>query len=207
MVSLDAKLAYLREADPVLARVIDENPAFDPGAWSRRLPALDLFGALLFQVIGQQISVIAARAIFTRLLERFGGTVPTPAELSTLDPQTLHEIGLSRQKASTVRELAQRFLDGRLSEVEFHELSDDDAIGLLTEIKGVGPWTAKGALLIAHGRPDLVRTDDVALRHAIQIQYDLDHVPSPGEVDDLARRWSPYRSLASSLLLAATRPG
>ena len=69
-------LAWLRAADPVLAQVIDDHPDFDPDAWIRRLPAMDLFGALVFQVIGQQISVIAATAIFARLTDRFGGRVP-----------------------------------------------------------------------------------------------------------------------------------
>jgi DNA-3-methyladenine glycosylase II len=201
-----AALAHLRAADPVLARVIDENPAFDPEAWSRRWPTLDLFGALVLEVIGQQISVIAATAIFTRLLDRYGGAVPAVGELATVDPEVLHELGLSRQKARTVRELAERFRDGRLCEAALRTLSDEDAIARLTEVKGVGPWTAKGALLIAHRRPNLVRTDDVALRQATQVQYDLDHLPTPDEVADLARRWIPYRSLASSLLLAAAQP-
>jgi DNA-3-methyladenine glycosylase II len=186
--------------------VIDENPSFDPEAWIRRWPTLDLFGALIFAVIGQQISVKAAAAIFARLLERFGGLVPAPDELAQVDVEALRHLGLSRQKARTVRELAEQFREGRLSEPELRALSDDDAIGRLTEVKGVGPWTAKGALLLAHRRRDLVRTDDVALRHAIQIQYALDHLPTPDEVADLARRWAPYRSLASSLLLAAAAP-
>jgi DNA-3-methyladenine glycosylase II len=198
-------LAYLRAANPVLGRLIDENPAIDPGAWIARWPTVDLFGALVLQTIGQQISVVAASAIFGRLLERFGGRVPDPDELATVDPEVLRELGLSRQKARTVRELAERFRDGRLSEIEFRTLSDDDAIGRLTEVNGIGPWTAKGALLIAHRRPDLVRSDDVALRRAIQVHYDLDHLPAPSEVADLALRWAPYRSLASSLLLAAPR--
>jgi DNA-3-methyladenine glycosylase II len=203
--ALAVALAHLRAADPVLGRLIDNNPAFDPGAWSRRWPTLDLFGALVLQITGQQISVLAASAIFRRLLERFGGRVPDPDELATVDPEVLRKLGLSRQKARTVRELAERFRDGRLSEIELRTLSDDDAIGRLTQVKGVGPWTAKGALLIAQRRPDLVRSDDVALRHAIQVQYDLDHLPTPDEVTDLARRWAPYRSLASSLLLATAR--
>ncbi|HEY4825860.1 MAG TPA: hypothetical protein VIH85_03805, partial [Solirubrobacteraceae bacterium] len=135
--------------------MVDEHPAFDPDAWMRRLPTLDLFGALVFQVIGQQISVAAATAIFARLLERFGGRAPEPDDLASLDPESLRELGLSRQKASTVLELAQRFRDGRLSEPELRDLPDEEAIRQLTAVKGVGPWTAKGALLIALQRPDL----------------------------------------------------
>jgi DNA-3-methyladenine glycosylase II len=198
-------LAWLQEADPVLARVIDEHPAFDPRAWMQRLPELDLFGALVFQVIGQQISVVAATAIFARLVERFGGRAPDPDQLAALDPETLGELGLSRRKAQTVLDLAQRFRDGRLSEAELRHLPDDEAIRRLTAVKGVGPWTAKGALLIALQRADLVRTDDVALRHAIRVHYGLHHLPGPDEVAALAHRWSPYGSLASSLLLATAR--
>jgi DNA-3-methyladenine glycosylase II len=198
-------LAWLRRADPVLARVMDKHPGFDPNAWMHGLPPLDLFGALVFQVIGQQISVLAATAIFARVVERFGGRAPDPDDLAALDPDTLRKLGLSRQKANTVLKLAQHFRDGRLSEAELRNLPDDEAIRQLTAVKGVGPWTAKGALLIALRRPDLVRTDDVALRHAIQASYGLDHLPAPDEVAALARRWSPYGSLASSLLLAAAR--
>lgn len=198
-------LDWLRKADPVLAAAIDERPDFDPRAWTARLPALDLFGALVFQVIGQQISVAAATAIFGRLLEAFGGRAPDPDDLAALAPQALRALGLSGQKARTVLDLAQRFRDGRLSEAELHDLPDDEAIHRLTQVKGVGTWTAKGALLIALQRPDLVRTDDIALRRAIQARYGLRDLPTPDQVADLARRWSPYGSLASSLLLAAAR--
>jgi DNA-3-methyladenine glycosylase II len=198
-------LAWLHSADPVLARVIDDHPDFDPDAWVRRLPAMDLFGALVFQVIGQQISVIAATAIFTRLTERFGGRVPDAGELAAADQETLRGLGLSRRKAATVLDLARRFSDGRLSEAELRELPDQEVISRLTEVKGIGAWTVQGALLIALQRPDLIRTDDLALRHAIQARYGLDHLPDPAEVAELARPWRPYRSLASSLLLAAAR--
>lgn len=171
----------------------------------RRLPTLDLFGALVFQVIGQQISMVAATAIFARLVERFHGRAPKPDELVDLDPGTLRALGLSRQKANTVLDLAQRFNDGRLSEAGLRKLADDEAIRQLTDVKGIGPWTAKGALLIALQRPDLVRTDDIALRNSIQVHYGLHHLPDPDEVAALAQRWSPYGSLASSLLLAAAR--
>jgi DNA-3-methyladenine glycosylase II len=198
-------LAQLHAADPVLAQVIDDHPGFDPDAWIQRLPAMDLFGALVFQVIGQQISVIAATAIFTRLTERFGGRVPNADELAALDEGTLRGLGLSGRKAATVLDLAQRFADGRLSEAELQKLPDEEVIMRLTEVKGIGPWTVQGALLIALRRPNLVRAGDLALRRSIQAHYGLDHLPDATEVADLARRWSPYGSLASSLLLAAAR--
>jgi DNA-3-methyladenine glycosylase II len=197
-------LAWLRGADPVLARLIDDRPDFDPDAWVRRLPAMGLFGALVYQVIGQQISVIAATAIFARLTGRFGGRVPGAAELGAVDQATLRGLGMSWRKAATVLELAQRFSDGRLSETELGELSDDAVISRLTEVKGIGPWTVQGALLIAQRRPDLLRTGDLALRYAIKAAYGLDHLPGPAEVTALAEHWRPYRSLASSLLLAAS---
>jgi DNA-3-methyladenine glycosylase II len=198
-------LAWLHAADPVLAQVIDEHPDFDPDVWIRRLPALDLFGALVFQIIGQQISVIAATAIFVRLTGRFGGRVPDAAELAAVDQGTLRGLGLSWRKAATVLDLAQRFSDGCLSETELRELPDQEVIKRLTKVKGIGAWTVQGALLIALQRPDVIRPDDLALRHAIQARYGLDHLPDAAEVADLAQRWRPYRSLASSLLLAAAR--
>ena len=198
-------LAWLRAGDPVLAQVIDDRPDFDPDLWMQRLPAMDLFGALVFQIIGQQISVIAATAIFARLTEEFGGRVPDAGELAAAGQGALRGLGLSRRKAATVVDLAQRFSDGRLSEAELRELPDQEVIRRLTEVKGIGAWTVQGALLIALQRPDVIRPDDLALRHAIQARYGLDHLPSPAEVADLARPWRPYRSLASSLLLAAAR--
>jgi len=198
-------LAWLHAADPVLAQVIDDHPDFDPDAWIRTLPTMGLFGALIFQVIGQQISVIAATAIFTRLTARFGGRAPDAGELAAVDPGTLRGLGLSRRKATTVVNLAQRFSDGRLSEAALRELPDQEVVRQLTQVNGIGTWTVYGALLIALRRPDVIRTDDLALRRAIQARYGLDHLPDAAEVADLADRWRPYRSLASSLLLAAAR--
>jgi len=200
-----AGLAWLHAADPVLAQLIDDRPHFDPDAWVRTLPSMDLFGALVFQIIGQQISVVAATAIFARLTARSGGRVPGAAELASVDVATLRGLGLSRRKAATVLDLARRFSDGRLSEAVLRELPDQEVVRQLTQIKGIGPWTVYGALLIALQRPDVIRADDVALRRSIQARYGLDHLPNPAEVADRALRWRPYRSLASSLLLAAAR--
>jgi DNA-3-methyladenine glycosylase II len=166
---------------------------------------MDLFGALVFQIIGQQISVIAATAIFARLTGQFGGRVPDAVEVAAIDQGTLRGLGLSWRKAATVLELAQRFSDRRPTEAELRALPDQEVIRRLTEVKGIGAWTVQGALLIALQRPDVIRADDLALRHAVQARYGFDHLPDPAEVTDLARHWKPYRSLASSLLLAAAR--
>jgi DNA-3-methyladenine glycosylase II len=198
--------AYLHDSDPVLARLIDERPGFDPQAWMTRLPAMDLFGALLFQVAGQQLSVAATRRILGRIEGLFGGRLPAPAELLSLDPGQLREAGLSWRKVSTLRDLATRLTDGRLDADVLSSLPDDELMTELTVIPGIGPWTVQGALLVALKREDVVLPGDLALRKAIQVAYGLDHRPSQDEVLAIAEKWRPYRSLATSYLFSAVEP-
>ena len=195
--------SYLRGADPVLARLIDERPDFDPRAWLAQLPPMDLYGALLFQVAGQQLSVAATRRILARIETLFGGHLPSPAELLAVDPGQLREAGLSWRKISTLRDLAGRLSDGRLDPEVLSGLPDDEIIAELTAISGIGPWTVQGALLIALGREDVVLPGDLALRKAIQAAYRLGHLPTQQEVLDIAGKWRPYRSLATSYLFSA----
>jgi DNA-3-methyladenine glycosylase II len=195
--------SYLRQADPVLARLIDERPDFDPRAWLTQLPPMDLFGALLFQVAGQQLSVAATRRILGRIQVLFGGHLPTPAELLAVPPAELRTAGLSWRKVSTLRDLAERFSDGRLDQDVLSGQPDDELLAELTVISGIGPWTVQGALLVALGREDVVLPGDLALRKAVQAAYQLDHRPSPQEVLDIAEKWRPYRSLATSYLFSA----
>jgi DNA-3-methyladenine glycosylase II len=107
---------FLRNADPVLARLIDAHPDHRPRAWIDELPGLDAFRTLIFQVTGQQLSVRATRSILSRLEDHFGGHLPSPAELLQADPQVLRASGLSTRKGATLRALAERFVDGRLSD-------------------------------------------------------------------------------------------
>ena len=195
--------SYLRDSDPVLARLIDERPDFDPRAWLTQLPPMDLYGALLFQVTGQQLSVASTRRILARIEALFGGHLPSPAELLALDPGKLREAGLSWRKISTLRDLAERLSDGRLDADELSSLPDDELMAQLTVIPGIGPWTVQGALLVALQREDVVLPGDLALRKAIQAAYQLDRLPSPQEVTDIAEKWRPYRSLATSYLFSA----
>jgi DNA-3-methyladenine glycosylase II len=194
---------HLRAADPVIGRLIDERPDFDPRAWMDRLPAMDLFGALIFQVTGQQLSVAATRRTLGRIEDRFGGHLPSPAELLSVDPAKLREDGLSWRKIGTLRDLAGRLADGRLDQDVLSGLPDDDLLAVLTGIPGIGPWTVQGALLIALRREDVVLPGDLALRKAVRTAYDLDHVPTQDEMLAIADKWRPYRSLATSYLFSA----
>lgn len=196
--------AHLRGADPVLARLIAERPDFDPQAWmATLLPPLDLYGALMWQIIGQQLSVVAAGRIVARIEALFDGQLPSPAQLLGTEPATLRAAGLSWRKVSTLRDLAERLSDGRLDPEALRALPDDELMKQLTEVPGIGPWTVEGALIIAFRREDVVLPGDLALRKTVQAVYELDHLPSQQEVLDIAEKWRPYRTLATFYLYSA----
>jgi DNA-3-methyladenine glycosylase II len=197
---------YLRKADPILARLIDARPDFDPRAWLAELPPMEPFHVLVFQVIGQQLSVIATRSILRRLQDHFGGTLPSPAELLAADPEDLRRVGMSRRKVGTLRALAEQFVDGPLSGGAWQTMSDEDIQACLTSISGIGQWTVQGFLIVALDRQDVVMPGDLVLRKSIQKVYALDHLPSQEEVLQIADAWRPYRSLATSYLFAASVP-
>jgi DNA-3-methyladenine glycosylase II len=194
---------FLRKADPVLARLIEARPDFRPRAWMDELPPLDAFGTLIFQVAGQQLSVASTRAIISHLQERFGGRLPSAAEVLAGDPHVLRESGFSNRKGETIRALAERFVDGRLSDEALAALSDEEVEATLTEVPGIGPWSARGFLLVALDRPDVFLLGDLALRRAIQKAYGFEHLPTEDEVAEVSDRWRPYRSLAVSYLFAS----
>jgi DNA-3-methyladenine glycosylase II len=198
---------FLRTADPVLARLIDAHPDFRPRAWLDELPPLDAFGTLVFQVAGQQLSVASTRAIVRHLEERFGGRMPTPAELLAADPQVLRDSGFSLRKGQTLRALAERFVDGRLSDEALARMTDEEVEATLTEVPGIGLWSARGFLLVALNRPDVFLSGDLALRRAIQRTYGFDHLPTEDEIAQISDRWRPYRSLAVSYLFASEYEG
>ena len=198
---------FLRKADPVLARLIDARPDFRPRAWLDELPPLDAFGTLIFQIAGQQLSVASTRAIVSHLQDRFGGHLPSPAELLAADPRVLREAGFSVRKGQTLRALAQLFVDGALSDESLAQMSDDEVEATLTQVPGVGPWTARGFLLVALNRPDVFLSGDLALRRAIQRAYGFDHLPTDDEVAEVSDRWRPYRSLAVYYLFASEYDG
>ena len=199
--------SHLRKADPVPARLIDARPTFDPQGWMAELPAMDLFGALLFQVVGQQLSVAATRRTLGHIEVLFGGRLPSPAELLEVSPESLRQAGLSWRKVATLRDLAEHLSDGRLDPDVLSKLPDGEVIAALTAIPGIGPWTARGALILALRREDVVLPGDLALRKAIQRAYEFDHLPSQAEILAIAEKWRPYRSVATSYLFSAAFDG
>lgn len=167
------------------------------------MPPRDAFGTLIFQVVGQQLSVRATRTIVARVEERFGGRLPSPQELLAVDPEELRAAGMSHRKAATLRALAERFLDGRLDPEAFEQMTDAEIEAVLTEVPGIGSWTAHGFLIVALDSPDVLLSGDLALRHAVERAYGFDHLPTEDEMAELAERWRPYRSLAVSYLFAS----
>src|SRR5262249_55983993 len=146
-------------------------------------------------------------AIISHLQERFGGHMPSPAELLAADPQVLRESGFSTRKGQTLRALAERFVDGRLSDKALSQMSDEEVEAALIEVPGIGPWSARGFLLVAPDRPDVFPTGNIALRRPIQRLYGSAPAPTADELSEISDRWRPYRSLAVSYLFASEYDG
>jgi DNA-3-methyladenine glycosylase II len=195
----------LRAADPRMAALVEAEPGLDPDALLDGLPS-DLWGALVLQVIGQQLSLAAAAAILARLEALHGGRLPTPAELLGTDAQALWRIGMSRAKSVYLHDLAARLEDGRLDLERLQTLDDDDARTELTQVKGVGRFTADGVLMLALHRPDVWPAADLALRRAVERVWGLDGPASVAQVDALGERFRPWRTLAA-VYLYRTRMG
>ena len=163
---------------------------------SRGRPA-DLYGALVRTIAGQQLSVLAARAIWTKLLAHFDGRVPTPQEILDEDPETLRAAaGFSRAKVVYLRSLAEHVLAGELERERLAELPDDEVIRDLTAVKGIGEWSSHMFLMFTLHRPDVLAVGDLGVRNATMRAYDLPAPPKPAELEALAEPWRPHRTRA-----------
>ncbi len=189
----------LRAADPKMAELVDAQPGLDPDRLFDGLPT-DLWGALVLQVIGQQLSLASAAAILNRLEALHGGRMPTPSEVLAIDDEALRGIGMSYAKARYLHDLAARLEDGRLDLDRLRTLDDDAARDALTEIKGVGRFTADGVLLLSLRRPDIWPAADLAFRHAVERAWGLDPPASVEQIDALGERFRPWRTLATAYL-------
>ena len=172
---------YLRKVDPVIGQLIERRPDFDPHAWLDELPPMDLFGSLLFQVTGQQLSVAATRRTVGRVTSLFGGQMPSPDQLLAVDPNDLRAAGLSWRKVNTLRDLAGRFVDGRLDIERLRGMSDDEFIAELTAVPGIGP-DLDGNVAGTFGRRNLDGAKVLPqARRSHRGQTDRDQIRKPGE--------------------------
>jgi DNA-3-methyladenine glycosylase II len=151
----------------------------------------------LRSIVGQQLSTKAARAIYTRLVEYFGGHTPTPTEVLAADPDEMRAAaGLSRAKVGFLRSLAEHVLDGSLELERLDELPDEEVIAELIAVKGLGEWTAHMFLMFHLQRPDVLAVGDLGIRRAVMLRYGMPSLPTPAEVGTLGEAWRPHRTLA-----------
>jgi len=161
----------------------------------------DVYSALLRSITGQQLSVKAAQAIYGRLIERFGGTPPTPQQLLADDPDAMRAAaGLSRAKVVALRSLAEHVLAGELQIAKLEDLPDEEVMRELVAVKGIGEWTAHMFLMFTLRRADVLPTGDQGIRNAVKRAYGLDAVPPPDALIELAEPWRPYRTRACEYL-------
>ena len=184
---------HVRLSDAVLARVIDEIGPF------RMLlrPAPSVFAALAEAIVYQQLNGKAASAIFARVCALFPSGVPTPEAMLRAPDEQLRSAGLARAKLLSLRDLAQRAADGRLLALaEIKGMPDETILERLSEVRGIGRWTAEMLLMFRLGRPDVLPADDYGVRKGFAIAYERE-LPSPKELAAYGERWKPYRTVAS----------
>jgi DNA-3-methyladenine glycosylase II len=197
---LTQAIAHLRASDPVLRGLIDEIGVDSLGERRIARPR-DHYGALVRTIVGQQLSTRAARAIYERLTQRFGGRAPTPEEILADDPSELRtSVGLSHAKVRYLRSLAEHVLDGSLELGKLGRLSDDEVTARLTAINGIGRWSADMFLMFHLQRPDVLPVGDLGIRKAFQSLYGLPELPEAAEMERIAEPWRPHRSLACLFL-------
>lgn len=182
---------HLKANDPVLRGIITTDPTFSPHN--------NYYDSLVSSILSQQLSVKAASTIEGRFKELFGGRYPRPEELLEKDLESLRSAGVSRQKASYMQDLARHILDGSVDFTHIDELSNDEIIKELIQVKGIGVWTVHMFLIFCMGRLDVLPVGDLGVRAGIQKLYGLDHLPVAAEIEAIAAKnnWHPYESVAS----------
>ncbi|MBT2556709.1 DNA-3-methyladenine glycosylase 2 family protein [Hymenobacter sp. ISL-91] len=193
----EAAVQHLRAADPVLALLLDAGRPIAPAAHE------DLYLGLLRAIVSQQISTKAAAAIWRKFQALFGPEgYPEPAALLAFSDEELRTAGLSRQKAGYLRAIADFALCDELDHTRLNQLNEEELTRHLTQIKGVGRWTAQMLCMFALDMPDVFPEGDLGIQNAMRRHYGLEETGRPllQRMTELAEPWRPYRTLASKYL-------
>ena len=188
---IETGLAHLRSVDPVLGEVISRV-----GPFSVRLER-DRFRALVRSIISQQISGLAAQSIFKRLIKAVGPGGLIPERLVACSPEELRAAGLSAQKAAYLRDLSEKVQNGQVRLTRLSGMADELIIEQLTEVKGIGVWTAQMFLIFSLGRLDVFPYADLGVRMALRNLYRLKDLPDRKRAEHIAAAWKPFSTLAS----------
>ena len=183
-------IAHLKRSDPVLAHIIER---VGPYRIEYREPD---FSALARAIVFQQLNGRAAATIFSRTLAALGTRRITPRAVLRAPVRTLRAAGLSAAKAAYLRDLAEKTAAGAIRFTRFSDMSDDEVVAALTQVKGIGVWTAHMFLIFALRRPDVLAVGDYGIRAAVKKAYGLEELPKAAEMERIARPWRPYASVA-----------
>ena len=190
--------AHLAQCDPVLAQLLEAHDVLLVEENDREQ---EHYAALVRTIVGQQLSNHVVAILWGRLLERFGGRPPTPAEILADDPEELRAaVGLSGSKVSYLRSLAEQVESGAVDLEHVSELSDEEIVAELTTIRGIGEWSAHMFLMFQLGRPDVPPWGDLAICKGVEKAYGLKETPKRAALEELAERWRPHRSAACRVI-------
>jgi len=193
-------IRHLQAADPVMGGIIQQVGPYriefrDPG-----------FETLVKSIVYQQLSGRVAQVIFARLVAALPGGLPTPENILALRPAKMRKLGLSKQKTAYIRDLARLTRAGTVDFAELPALPDAEVIERLTQVKGVGVWTAHMFLIFALRRTNVLPSGDLGIRAAIRKAYGLPELPKPVEIEVLGQRWHPYCTVAAWYLWRSLEP-
>ncbi|KAE8675266.1 protein RADIALIS-like 2-like [Hibiscus syriacus] len=189
---VETAIRYLRNADPLLASLIDLHPP----------PTFDTFHtpflALTRSILYQQLAFKAGTSIYTRFIALCGGeNGVVPQTVISLTPQQLRQIGVSGRKASYLHDLARKYQTGILSDSAIVNMDDKSLFTMLTMVNGIGSWSVHMFMIFSLHRPDVLPINDLGIRKGVQMLYNLVELPRPSQMDQLCEKWRPYRSVAS----------
>lgn len=187
----DAARKHLLKSDPVMRDLVKRVGAYEMEV--RGKPYESLVRAILYQ----QLAGPAAAAIERRFLALFGDRIPLPEQLAASPDEVLRTAGVSRQKAGYLRSIGEHFESGQLSDRHLMRAGDEEVIEAVTQIKGVGRWTADMLLMFCIGRPDVLPVGDLGIQSNMRAAYGLDALPKPDQMIQIAEAWRPYRSAGS----------